>query len=208
MGIKITIDKNIEKLFDDYERNLIKYIEKKVKECEPIINQRILKTVDSRFHDFFNIAVENFYNGYTPSFYKTRRNTLKNIFVTKIVNGRLTFWFDPDLMSYRGESVGYEDGLYRTVFKEGWHGGAQFNGNDSLYPWRQPPIAYNGDYEDGRKKPWEDRKHSAWKPAERESISPYEHFITLKSDYERIGYAKDLKQIVTEEFQKIGLKVD
>lgn len=210
MGIKFNVDKNIDKVLDEVVKKKIKKMEESVKLCEPKITQRLLTLVDIKLHSFFDTAIAEFYAGYSPRFYKRRNNgSMKNIFKTEIKNTKLYFWFDPDLMPYRDEPIGYKNGLYHTVFKEGWHGGAQFNNSDALYPWRQPPIEYNSSYDESssRRKPWSDIKKSKWEIAEKEAISPYERYISLKEDYEKNGYQKDAKIIITEEFEKVGLKI-
>lgn len=200
MGVKVDMDANIEKLISDLEKKTIENIKKRIDEETPKVEEKALNLVERKLNEFYEISVLNFYNHYQPKFYQRRDNgSLYNLFRTKRNGTKLDYWFEPSEITSR---TGYdgEDGLYKTVFKEGWHGGANING-EMLVPYRIPPQTYDGD-----KKPYQKGK-AKWKPAVRAPFSPYDMFIALKEDYQNNGYERDYKKLWVDHLNSIGIKV-
>lgn len=69
--------------------------------------------------DIFNSVIESFYNSYTPRFYD-RNYSLYSIY-DPVENVFTPYNMTPYRDGYSGE-----DGLFQTVFMEGWHGGAKY----------------------------------------------------------------------------------
>lgn len=188
MGVKVDMDANIEKLISDLEKKTIENIKKRIDEETPKVEEKALNLVERKLNEFYEISVLNFYNHYKPKFYQRRGDgSLYNLFRTKRNGTKLDYWFEPSEITSR---TGYdgEDGLYKTVFKEGWHGGAK---HDSVMRYRTPVPYY-----------------IYWgKEAVRAPFSPYDMFIALKEDYQNNGYERDYKKLWVDHLNSIGIKV-
>lgn len=186
MGLKITIDKSLEKIMGNYEKSIINNIKEKVDKETPKIENEVLDLVENKLNEFYKISVMNFYASYPHPIYN-RRDSLYNLFKTKRDGNTLRYWFEPSEIPSRTGYAG-EDGLYTTVFKEGWHGGAN---HDGVMRYRTP-IPY----------------YTHWgKEAIQASISPYDMFETLKQDYEKRGFKKDYRDIWVRSLNNIGINV-
>lgn len=185
MGLRISIDKNLEKIMGNYEKEIINNIKKEVKRITPSVENKVLDLVENKLNDFYKISVMQFYNDYSPIYYD-RRYSLYNLFRTKREGKKLKYWFEPSEFPSRTKYIG-DDGLYATVFKEGWHGGAM---HDGVMRYR---TGIN---------------FSTWgKPAVQSQFSPYDMFIALKEDYEHNGFRKDYKNIWVSSLNSIGINV-
>lgn len=187
MGLKITLDKNLEKIMSNYEKNIINNIKESIERETPKIENEVLDLVENKLTEFYKISVMSFYNSYPNPIYE-RRGSLYNLFKTKREGNTLKYWFEPSEFPSRTGYVG-EDGLYTTVFKEGWHGGAM--ADDGVMRYRTP-IPY----------------YTHWgKEAVQSQFSPYETFIALKEDYEKHGFKKDYRNIWIKNLNKAGINV-
>lgn len=193
MGLKITIDKNLEKIMGNYEKNIINNIKEKVDKETPKIENKVLDLVENKLNEFYTISVMNFYASYPHPLYDKiygRRNSLYNLFKTKREGNILRYWFEPsEIPPRKGTNSKYgNDFLYETVFKEGWHGGANHNG---VMRYRTPIPCY-----------------THWgREAVQAPISPYNMFETLKQDYEKRGFKKDYRDIWIRGLNNIGINV-
>jgi len=107
-------------------------------------SDRYIELVDERIQECFRDAVAAFYDNYQPKYYD-RNESLYDILDTELTGESYWISFHPENMTpYRTGYTG-EDGLYQTVFKEGWHGGAAY-GEDHPSPgvphWRTPEGIY------------------------------------------------------------------
>ena len=170
----------------DYEKHIINDLQEKIKTETPKIENAVLDTVEKKLKEFFEISVINFYSNYPNPKY-VRRGSLYNLFRTRRDGNALIYWFEPSEFPSR---TGYtdEDGLYTTVFLEGWHGGAKHDGK-ILYRTPIPTYKYWGD------------------EAVRAPYSPYDSFIALKEDYEKHGFRKDYRNIWITHLNNVGIKV-
>lgn len=185
MGLNITIDKNIEKLMSNYQKELVNNLKKKIDEVTPSVEKRVLDLVENKLTEFYNAAVLKFYNSYPNRIYDPR-GSLYNLFRTKREGKTLKYWFEPSEIPSR---TGYaeEDGLYTTVFKEGWHGGAR---HDEVMRYRTP-IPY----------------YTYWGKESTQTLSAYDMFIDLKEDYEKHGFNEDYRDIWVSSLSTIGFNV-
>lgn len=181
MGVKISIDRNLEKMMSNYEKQIINNVKEQVKRITPTVEDKVLTLVENKLNYFYKISVMEFYNSYHPEFY-VRRDSLYNLFRTKREGNNLLFWFEPSELSSR---TGYadENGLYTSVFKNGWHGGAMHDG----------VMRY--------------RTYTDWGRPAVQTMSPYDMFIALKEDYEKHGFKKDYKNIWVTSLNNIGINV-
>ncbi|MFR7913736.1 hypothetical protein [Eubacterium ramulus] len=203
MGLKITVTGDMEKYISNYEKKLIEDIEKKIEKEKPKVTDDVLNLVDDKLNEFYDKSISTFYGDYSPVFY-SRKGTggMSDMFKTKKEGTSLSFWFDEHQMVSRTGYSG-EDGIYKTVFIEGWHGGSGKNGNMS-YPVAYEdgsPKPYNGKY-----KPYDDCRYG-WVPAARAPISPYNNFIDQKENYEKNGFRKDYRDIWISHLKNIGINV-
>ena len=191
MGLKITLDKNLEKIMSNYEKSIINNIKESIERETPKIENEVLDLVENKLTEFYEMSVMAFYNSYPNPIYERRergKGSLYDLFQTKRNGKRLDYWFDETKFPSRTGYVG-EDGLYTTVFKEGWHGGAI--ADDGVMRYRTP-IPY----------------YTYWgKEAVQPQFSPYETFIALKEDYEKRGFKKDYKNIWIKNLNKAGINV-
>lgn len=187
MGLKITIDQNLEKIMGNYEKSIINEIKEKVDKETPKIEKKVLDLVENKLNDFYKISIINFYARYTPIIYE-RRYSLYNLFKTRREGNSLIYWFEPSEITSR-DGYAREDGLYTTVFKDGWHGGAKDENGNMRY---RRPIPY----------------YTYWgRQAIKEMFSPYDMFIALKEDYEKHGFKNDYRNIWIRSLNNIGINV-
>ena len=187
MGINITLNRDIEKELNKHTQKIIDDIKVKIEQQKPIVQKKVLNLVENKLNLLFELSIIKFYSSYTPLFYTPRRNSLYNLFHVKRGDSYLEYWFDSSQITSRDGYAG-EDGLYTTVFKEGYHGGAKHDGE---MLWRKPVPYY-----------------TSWgRSAERATISPYDMYITLKEDYEKHGFRTDFKNIWLDQLFSIGLNV-
>lgn len=185
MGLKITVDKNLERIMSNYEKTIINNIKQKVEKETPKIEKKVLDLVENKLTEFYKISVLEFYNSYPNPIYD-RRGSLDNLFKTKREGNILRYWFEPSEITSRTGYAG-EDGLYTTVFKEGWHGGAM---HDGVMRYRTP-IPY----------------YIYWGKPAVQTLSPFEMFTALKEDYEKRGFRNDYKNIWISSLNNIGINV-
>lgn len=185
MGLKITVDKNLEKIMSNYEKTIIDGIKQKVEKETPKIEKKVLDLVENKLTEFYTISVLEFYNSYPNPIYD-RRGSLNNLFKTKRDGNVLRYWFEPSEITSRTGYAG-EDGLYTTIFKEGWHGGAM---HDGVMRYRTP-IPY----------------YTYWGKPAVQTLSPFEMFTALKEDYEKRGFRNDYKNIWVSSLNNIGINV-
>lgn len=106
------------------------------------VNRRTVKDAYNKAQSICKSAVDSFYNEYTPHLYN-RKKSLYDAYDIGIRNGsQLVFTLGHELMnaSHRVSS----EYIYDTMFKEGWHGGAdKGDGHPSpgKHYWRTPPTA-------------------------------------------------------------------
>lgn len=185
MGIKITIDADVEKKLDKFKKQAIQNLQDTIDGCRPAVTEKVLDLVDEKLHSFVDIAVSNFYS-WEGKIYTKRRNSLKNkdFFITERDGTFLKYWFDSDLIRYRNEKLG----LYDTIFVQGYHGGAYFM--DGFY--YRKPVPY----------------YTYWgRPAEQASVSPLDDFTQMKEDYEQNGFRLDFKNIWVNELKNHGINL-
>ena len=142
-------------------------------------------------------AADHFYKDYPPKFYKeSRRGSLYQIFnveTTPDIDGGIEAYkgeFDEDAMPYRNGNAG-KDGLYQTVFHEGWHGGAASGPGHPQYGtpyWRTPYPKYNK---------WGSKAAKA-------EISPFDEMILEDEHYTAHDMENDLWRFWNEEWAKIN----
>lgn len=185
MGLKISIDKSLEKIMGKYEKQIINNIKEKIEKETPNIENKVLNLVENKLIEFYRISVLEFYNSYPNPIYD-RRGSLENLFRTKKDGNTLRYWFEPSEIPSRTGYIG-EDGLYKTVFKEGWHGGAM---HDGVMRYRTP-IPY----------------YTYWGKNAVQTLSPYDMFTALKEDYEKNGFKKDYRNIWVSSLNSIGINV-
>ena len=186
MGLKITIDKNLEKIISNYEKTIINDIKQKVENETPKVEKKVLDLVENKLTDFYKMSVMEFYNSYPDPIYNRREEGLYNLFKTKRDGNMLRYWFEPSEFPSRTGYTG-ENGLYKTVFKEGWHGGAM---HDGVMRYRTP-IPY----------------YAYWGKPAVQTLSPFEMFTALKEDYEKRGFRNDYKDIWVSSLNNIGINV-
>lgn len=214
MGIKITTNKGMENFSSNVSKAIGEEIKRKIEACEPKVVEKLADKLDERVHEFFDKSISDFYRDYEPRFYNRRtQNGLSHLLFTEKGKDYFQYWFDPEVMPYRNGYAG-ENGLYKTVFKEGWHGGANLDGN-MLVPYRTnysdgsySTIAYDGISKSSTRtyeRPYEYSK-ARWQPAVKAEISPYENFLKQKEEYEKKQLNIDYQEIWDDVITKEGLR--
>lgn len=200
---------NIKKVVKRMEEQAKKQAEEKLKKAAPKIAETFGKKLDSELHNIYNSVIAEFYASYTPTFYK--RNTtegLMTMFKTSLQHGIFSADFDETQLSYRNGYSG-EDGLYQTVFREGWHGGAKID-DGMLVPVRYSKghaEAYDGEtvnsWSNAKwQSPYENRT-AKWLPARKAPISPLENFYKKKEVYEKGQMENDFLTIYYKEMNRV-----
>lgn len=183
------MNNNLKNQFSQFEKNIEKYIENEVIELnEKAIEKtfpKFIRSVDNKIKNMYEIAIDDFYKSYIPKFYYDRRGSLYDLLETKYDAGKQEYSYDfnPNKITYSHDSnKSYRDGefgLYNTVFRAGYHGGAFHDGD--MY-WRTPYPYY-----------------TYWgRPAESEERSPLEVFKSRLDKYQNGKMKKDFLRIYTE----------
>lgn len=194
----------------DYYRNYMNKLKDKansaVKEAQQNAFAEFFEDVaPKKIRDIYNDVITKFYEDYRPTFYD-RRGSLYKLLILKSGKDYLEVGFDPSKISYRN---GYnkEDGLYTKVFREGWHGGANIEG-EMLIPWTNPPVEYDGDPRPWMfPEPWVRRigmKHG-WCEAHRSS-SPLLNFKQAIENYQKTEYQQDYEMVWNK--HKSNIKIE
>ena len=179
--------------YNQYLAKLQSKAEEAVKDAIEKSYAEYFAVADEKLRDIYEETINDFYDKYPRSFYKPR-GSLYRLIETKHGKDYLEIWFEPSRISYRNGYAG-ENGLYEYVFRQGWHGGADIDGN-MLVPWTSPPMAYDGDTAPWSSKPWQDQQIShGWKPAKQASISPLDDFKNRVDKYHSSEYQQDYQKI-------------
>lgn len=200
--MSISTNGSIQSTVENYVESLQKRLNKELDKNRKKIKKELLKMAEKKLRSFAEKSAIMFYTSYQPTFY-TRRGSLYNIFQTQITDKGLEYWFDPDVLTYRDGVSGGEWGLYDTVWRKGYHGGANLKGKDKYkVPYTYPYKKYDG--KGHGEPPWQDTSiRYGWDAAVKSPISPLEYFIQLKSDYEENGYFEDEQQVYQKYLDKI-----
>lgn len=200
---------DISKITNEIEKAALKKLMDKIEECRPEFQKNLGKKLEKRVHSIFDEVVDEFYGDYNPRFYdRNEHNGMRNLLRTEVTNSTFSYWFDETQLAYRNGYSG-EDGLYETVFRQGWHGGANIGG-DMLVPYRtdrnKNPIAYNGNgVNTWSSAKWQspyEKYRSRWQKAKRAPISPLDNFIKKKKKYEKTDLQQDAQQAWNEAWNK------
>lgn len=182
---------------DDYIANLKKEAESKIQEALKETKKEFLPLCEKKIKAIYHSVIEEFYFGYNRSFYKPR-GSLYDLLECKSDDEYVYISFNPSKITSRTGYSG-ENGLYQSVFREGWHGGAKF-GDGAYYPWRKPPTPYDGAY-----KPWDDLKSFIWQPAVKAPISPLQDFKNRFDEYQDGEFESDFRKIWEKYSSRIQL---
>lgn len=190
--------------YKDYMEQLQLKAKAAVKKAQEKTFEEYFEVADKKIRGIYKNTITDFYKDYYPHFYD-RRGSLYDLIQTKYGTDYLSISFDPSKISYRNGYSG-EDGLYNTVFRQGWHGGAMIRGS-MLYPVGKyengKPRAYDGTY-----KPYEDENYKYnWIVANRASISPLNDFRNRIDEYQKNEYQKDYEKIWNRNKQNIRIEM-
>lgn len=197
---------------NDFYKSYISKLQTKAKEAVKNAQKKAFseyfKVADKKIREIYKSVIADFYRDYISRFYD-RRGSLYDLIQTKRGDDYLQVGFNPSRISYRNGYAG-EDGLYETVFRQGWHGGAMVYGS-MLYPVGKyvdgKPRAYDGTYKDGVYKPYEDENYKySWTIANKAAISPLEDFKRRLDVYQESEYQQDYKEIWNK--YKSNIKID
>ena len=165
----------------DYKSAYQKYInilkekaKKEVKKAQDKSIEEFFKHVEKELIVMYEETILDFYLDYTPKYY-SRTGELYNLLHIRTGKRYIEAAFNPSAITSR---TGYsqENGLYNTVFREGWHGGA-LHKEEMLY---RKPVPY----------------YTSWgRPAERATVSPLYDFRNRVYTYLKTDYQKDYKRI-------------
>lgn len=157
--------------------------------------------IEKKMKTNYKRIIDTFYASYTPSFYN-RRGSLYDLLVINRDNDGVDIGFDPSRISRR-DGYNDKDGLYKTVFLQGYHGGAYISeAQKFLVPWTAPAIQYNGDNTPWKPNPWESEKiQHGWKSATR-TVPPYRLWKSFIDFYNRGQYQTDFDTIWNKNLKK------
>ena len=199
---------------NDFYKSYISKLQTKTKEAVQDAQKKAFseyfEVADKKIREIYKSVITDFYKDYTPRFYDRRDGgSLYQLIQTKCGDDYLQIGFNPSRISYRN---GYasEDGLYETVFRQGWHGGAMVQGS-MLYPIGKyengKPRVYDGTYKDGVYKPYDDEDYKySWTIANKAAISPLEDFKKKLNAYQESEYQQDYEKIWNK--HKSNIKID
>lgn len=180
----------IDDMIADDKRRFDQAIEDAKKEFFDLEQKKVKKMYEE--------VIQNFYSSYNRKYY-VPRESLYHLLECTTDYKRLIMDFKPEMITSRNGYAG-EDGLYKTVFKEGWHGGSGKTGAKS-YPFKSynegEYVAYNGDPEPYSEKPY------YWIPAKRAEKSPLDDFTEKWNKFQDTEFEDDANRIFNKHFDKI-----
>ena len=163
----------IEDIMSDNKKRFEEAVKKTKREFFPLEVKKV--------EELYRQVADDFYSDYSERKFYKPRGSLKNLFNIKTDYENLYMDFDPTKIPSRTGYVG-EDGLYNTVFREGWHGGANHEGK-MLY---RKPVPY----------------YRYWgREAVRTSISPLDDFDKRWDKYQETEFVDDLNRIFDKHFK-------
>lgn len=190
----------IEDYVDEVENELIEESKKKVATAmEEFFSIEIEKT-----KELYHNVIDDFYDdvNFERKMYIPRGTMHSDAFAKFTTNGkRIDINFHPEVFVSRTGYSG-EDGLFKTVFEEGWHGGKRGKSGDMKYPigkFKKGTAPY---YYNGVERPYDDIKYG-WSPAVRADISPYDDFIKRWDNLQDTVFEKDLNEIISKYFDML-----
>lgn len=140
--------KNTLKNISAFEQICKKKVEEQIAELNKKAIEKALpkfvEKMDKELKNRYELSVDRFYESYNPQFYE-RRYSLYSLLQTDYDQSKKTYnlEFDPSKLQYTGaDAASYshgESGLYNTVFRGGFHGGAYHDGD---FYWRKPYPYY------------------------------------------------------------------
>ena len=171
----------IEEIADEYNKFYASVCEEAGKEW--------IKTAKNKMETRYNSIINEFYSDYNPSTY-IREHRLYSLLKFKDIDSMaFSYYFDETQLPYRNGYSG-EDGLYDTVFKKGYHGGAKIGQSDYLIPTRHDRQLYYGG-----PKPWNgELETDKWIKATK-SQAPYLKFKSFIDLYNKGQFQKDYDDI-------------
>lgn len=181
----------IDNINDAYEETRVEYYE----------------FLEDKLEKNYERIIDTFYSSYDPVLYKRKgkgEGGLKDLLVIEKDDSGMDIGFKPSNLLGR-EGYNGDDGLYKTVFLQGFHGGAYIpDAQQFLVPWTYPHVEYNGISSPwGNPKPWEERVNMfhGWHPAER-TVAPYRLWKSFIDGYNRGQYQKDFDVIFNKNVKK------
>ena len=155
--------------------------------------------------------IENFYDSYTPRVYR-RQYSLRNIYQNGVINnhdGDPTIdTDDPNLLSghHRVDDVN-PSYIHEYIFRGGWHGGADIDGNMLVPVSRyKPRELYSDENPPFNQVDMNGRKMWHWSPAKHSGMYPAANIETRIKNYYKNGdsvLGKSSSQVVHKAFYKV-----
>lgn len=163
--------------------------------------------LEKKLRDNYVRIIDNFHSAYSPTFYKRRSpggGGLYDLLRIETDEKGMDIGFEPSYIEMRDGYNG-KDGLYTTVFLQGYHGGAYIQeAGNFLVPWTAPTFKYDGDNSPWNSpKPWEREAgvSHGWSPAVR-TVSPYRLWKSFIDGYNKGQYQKDFDVIWNKNISK------
>lgn len=186
--------------FTDWLNSLKTNLNKVCEETNKEYGQKLKNTLTKNYYRI----IDNFYSSYEPSYYERRglgNGSLYDLLVFEHTSNAFKVGFEPSKLIGRDGYNG-DNGLYKTVFLFGYHGGAYMNGHFQI-PWSNPVLPYNGiDGKPWSPEIWNDNNYkSGWEYAQR-STSPYRMWKSYIDWYNRGQYQKDYDVILNRNVNK------
>lgn len=182
----------------DYVDEIMDDTKKKFEKAVDDASKEFFKLEKEKTEKIYKNTIDDFYNSYKRKYYKPNKSLYK-LLKCETDNKCLIINFHPEKIVSRTGYSG-EDGLYTSVFKEGWHGGSG-NKNGKSYP---VAVYEGGKYfpYDGIVKPYEDRYYD-WIPAKQADISPFDDFKKRWDDFQNSEFEEDANRIFNKHLDKI-----
>lgn len=184
----------------DYVKQTREDVVEKSKKAAKDATEEFLKLEEEKTKKIYYSVIDYFYNSYERKMYVPRETLYGEDFAEIRKKGKkVIINFHPEVFISR---TGYngENGLYTTVFLQGWHGGTNKYGG-MKYPVGkfkdESPYYYNGEY-----KPYDDIRYK-WVPAVQAPISPYDDFVNRFNKYQDTEFEEDVTRIINKHIDRI-----
>lgn len=194
----VSINKDsVDKFLSAYDRmieNIKKDIAERARNAARLADLDADKAYEKYYKEVFELAVDQFYDSYTPKDYR-RNYSLYNVIHTEVTEDGSVFGYSPEKMTWMRNPTTIDNALFEQVFIRGWHGGADRIDSSKemawgVHPktgtpyWRRHSVWYKTGKR-GTRMVWNLVEYAEWgRPASVSKPSPYEVIDAALEKYE------------------------
>lgn len=142
-----TVQSAYDRMVEEIKRDILERVNSAVK----LADIDAAKAYEKYYKEVFDLAVDQFYDSYTPKDYR-RNYSLYNTIYTEVTEEKVVFGYRPENMTWMRNPTTIDNALFDQVFIRGWHGGADRIDSSKVKMWGAHPSTGTPYW----------RKHSVW----------------------------------------------